>query len=282
MNASYNRPTIIAGFPHFNGGLLLAAVGFCAFAFAIATISNGQVIGFTEAYKQIELSSDEAGAISELYVEEGDAIAAGGVVAQLDSRVQELQLEIATKMASTTSQLVAAEKTLEKRKSILGRLQTLKAKGHASDSEIIRAEMELSIAEAKSLSAQEDIAVRELEQRRAEVQLARRSIVAPFGGVVSKVHRRQGEFLSPVKPEVVTIVQVDRLLATFNVPSSQASMFETGASFTLTLASGGTVEATVELVGVETDAQSGTVEIKLLFDNADGKIRSGESITLNV
>jgi RND family efflux transporter MFP subunit len=282
MNASYHRPDVTVGFPHFDVGPLLATVGFFAVVFAIASISNGQVIGFTEAYKQIELSSDEAGAISELYVEEGDAVIAGTVVAQLDSRVQNLQLEIATKMASTTSQLVAAEKTLEKRQSILKRLQTLKAKGHASDSEIIRAEMELSIAEAKSLSAKEDIAVRELEQRRAEVQLARRSIVAPFDGVVSKIHRRQGEFLSPVKPEVVTIVQVDRLLATFNVPSTQASMFEAGAQFTLTLASGGTVDATVERVGVETDAQSGTVEIKLVLDNADGKLRSGESVTLNI
>ena len=241
-----------------------------------------QVIGFTEAYKEIELSSDELGAISEMFVKEGGFVAANAPVAQLDSRVQKLQLEIATQLASTKSELIGAERVLAKRQSILNRLRILKSKGHVSDSEIIRAEMELSIAASKRLSAKEDLAVREIEMRRAAVQLERRSIVAPFGGVVSKIHRHPGEFLSPINPEVVTIIQIDRLLATFNVPSSRVSMFQVGATYQLELANGNIVDAVVEQVGVITDAQSGTVEVKLVIENANGDIRSGESITLNI
>jgi RND family efflux transporter MFP subunit len=243
---------------------------------------NAQVIGFTEPFKKIELSSDEAGAIATLHIEEGDAVAAGDTLAQLDSRVQTLQLEIATKLASTKSHLIGAKKTLEKRRAILKRLTELNAKGHASASEIIRAEMELSIAEAKWLGAQEDLAVRELEKKRAEVQLARRSITAPFSGVVSKIHRRQGEFLSPIHPEVVTIIQVDQLIAKFNIPSSQISMFSVGSTFQLALANGESIPATVKQISVITDAESGTVEVKLVIDNVNQKVRSGESVTLNI
>jgi len=219
-----------------------------------------QVIGFTEAYRTIDLSSDELGAIAVLFVNEGDHVEAKAPIAKLDSRVQKLQLEIATQVASTRSELTGAEHLLAKRKSILNRLRVLKAKGHASDSEIIRAEMELSIAEAKRMAAKEDMVVREIEMRRAAVE----------------------EFLSPISPEVVTIIQTDRLLAKFNVPSSKVSMIEVGATHQLELADGTIVDAVVEQVGVFTDAQSGTVQVKLVIDNSNGRIRSGESVRLNI
>ena len=294
MIARQNRLFILGGDPSLNLKAICAAFGFTCVALLFVSIANSQtvsdsapvqnsqVIGFTEAYKKIDLSSDELGAIAEMFVKEGDFVAAKAPVAQLDARVQKLQLEIATQVASTRSELDGAEQILAKRKSILNRLRALKAKGHASDSEIIRAEMELSIAEAKRMSAKEGMLVREIEMRRAAVQLERRSILAPFSGTVAKIHRHTGEFLSPLNPEVVTIIQTDRLLATFNVPSSKISMLEVGATHQLELANGSIVDAVVEQVGVITDAQSGTVEVKLVIDNADGRIRSGESVSLNI
>ena len=48
------------------------------------------------------------------------------------------------------------------------------------------------------------------------------------------------------------------------------------------LESGETVTGEVYIVGVETDPQSGTVEIKLVIDNSNFDIRSGENVTLNI
>lgn len=302
MLAQQNRSFILGGDPSFNLKTICAAVGFVCVGLAFVSIANSQtlsdsldsvdsvdssdaysqVIGFTEAYRTIDLSSDELGAIAVLFVNEGDHVEAKAPIAKLDSRVQKLQLEIATQVASTRSELTGAEHLLAKRKSILNRLRVLKAKGHASDSEIIRAEMELSIAEAKRMAAKEDMVVREIEMRRAAVELERRSIRTPFAGVVSKIHRHPGEFLSPISPEVVTIIQTDRLLAKFNVPSSKVSMIEVGATHQLELADGTIVDAVVEQVGVFTDAQSGTVQVKLVIDNSNGRIRSGESVRLNI
>ena len=45
---------------------------------------------------------------------------------------------------------------------------------------------------------------------------------------------------------------------------------------------GETVSGEVYIIGVETDPQSGTVEIKLVIDNSDFRIRSGENVTLNI
>ena len=215
-------------------------------------------------------------------MEEAQRVREGDPIARLDARVQELQLEIADHLAKTTSQLVAAEEAYNKRLAIADKLAELKAEGHASRSEIIRSQMELSIAKAKLLSAKEEVAVREIERRRAAVQLQRRTIFAPFDGVIAKIHSREGEFLSPLRPEVVTLVQVDRLIATFAVPSSQISSFEIGKDFNIQMSEGRMVLGTVHSIGVETDAQSGTVEVKLVIENPTLENRSGEICTLNI
>ena len=268
--------------PNYFRRLVTLFVGFCIAALLVASVAQGQIDGFIEPYRSIELSSDETGAIAELEVEEGDSVSTDQVVARLDVRVQELQLEIAAQLAKTTSQLLAAEETLKKREEISRRLKDLKSRGHASHSEIIRANMELSIAQAKVLAAEEEKTVREIECRRAEVQLARRTIVSPFDGLIAKIHRRQGEFLSPLHPEVATIIQVDRLLATFAVPSSQLGTFVIGKEFNLELENGDLVPAKVHRIGVETDAQSGTIEVKLVIENESLELRSGEICTLNI
>lgn len=258
------------------------AMAFCVIALVLSAVATAQIEGFTEPFRSIELSSDESGAIATMAVEEGQLVNTDDVIATLDSRVQKLQLEIATHLATSKSQLVAAEKTYQKRKEIAQRLTKLKARGHASDSELIRADMELSIADAKLMATREEAAVREIEQRRAQAELDRRTITAPFGGLISKIHRREGEYLSPLRPEIVTIIKVDQLLATFPVPSSMISQFEVGKEIELRFESGRTVVARVYSVSVQTDAQSGTIEVKLVFDNFEGETRSGEMCTLNI
>ena len=268
--------------PNFLNRAVIVFVGFCIAVLMLTAVADAQIDGFTGPFRSIELSSDETGSIAVLDVEEGDEVKADQVVAKLDTRVQELQLEIATQQANTKSQITAAEQALKKRRSIANRLNELNARGHASQSEIIRSEMELSIAEAKYLAAKEEQVVRGIEARRAKVQLDRRTIVSPFDGVVSKVHAREGEFLSPVSPEVVTIIQVDKLLATFAIPSSQIKEFKVGKEFNLEMEDGRTIVAEVYRVGVSTDAQSGTVEVKMVIDNQMQDIRSGEILTLNI
>lgn len=265
--------------------LVVLAISLAQAAFtqtALAQSEDFAIEGFIEPFRRIELSSDETGAIAELLVEEGARVQQGAVIAKLDSRVQEIQLEIARKVANSTSQQRAAGNTLKKRRAIAARLDQLKQQGHASPSEIIRSDLEISIAEANYYNAVEEAAVREVEMRRAQVQLERRTIRAPFSGFIAKVVRREGEFLSPLHPEVCTLIQVDKLLATFNVDSNEARDFHVGESFDLRLSDGSTVQGQVYSVGVEINPQSGTVEIKFVINNEDFKIRSGESCTLNV
>lgn len=262
--------------------LIFAAIVLAFAQPSFAQSEDFSIDGFIEPFRKIELSSDETGAIFEMMVEEGDLVDQNDVIARLDSRVQEIQLEIANKVADSSSQQRAAGNTLRKRRAISQRLEQLKERGHASESEIIRADLEMAIAEANYFNSVEEAAVREVEKRQAEVQLEKRTIRAPFSGFIAKIARREGEFLSPLHPEVCTLIQVDKLLASFNVNSQSAADFHAGQQHELRLSDGSTIQATVHSVGVEINPQSGTVEIKFVINNQDYKIRSGDSCSLNV
>jgi RND family efflux transporter MFP subunit len=238
--------------------------------------------GFTEPIRKIDLASDEVGAIFELAVEEGQAVVKDQVIANLDARIQKVQLDIATQLAENRSQLAAIAEEFNKRNQIREKLLKLRAEGHASQSEVVRAEMELSIAKARLETTRAEIEVRELERQRAEVQLQRRTIVAPFAGIVTKILTREGEFLSPMNPDVVTLAQMDQLMVRFNIPTSKVSSFMIGQVHPIELANGKTVLATVQQIGVEINAESETVEVKFVIDNQKREFLSGERVTLSI
>ena len=106
--------------------------------FMISAFSHGQIDGFTEPLRSIELSSDESGAIAELKVFEGQKIKANEIVASLDQRTQQIQLEIARQMVKNQSQIFAAEQAYRKRLAIHKQLEKLNTDGHASQSELIQ------------------------------------------------------------------------------------------------------------------------------------------------
>jgi RND family efflux transporter MFP subunit len=269
-------------FPQFNLKQILLFLTVCGLFLFLSAVSFSQYDGFTEPFRTIELASDETGLIEQLMVDEGEAIEKDGAIARLSSDLQQVQFELASHLAQSNSGIIAAEQTLAKRQAIYDQLVDLRRKNHANENEVTRAALELDLAISKLQSANDEHVAREIEQRRALKQLEKRTIAAPFAGVISKIHHKEGEYLSPLRPEIVTLVEIDRLYATFNIPSSEVSNLKIGDIHTLDMGNGRTIKAEVNSIGVQTDAESGTVRIKLLIDNSDRNLRSGEACIWNL
>ena len=269
-------------FQHFNLKQILMFLAGCGLFFFMTAVCSAQYDGFTEPFRTIELASDETGLIEQLLVKEGESIEKDGPIARLSSDLQQVQFELATHLAQTNSGMIAAEQTLAKRQAIYDQIVGLRSRNHANENEVTRAGMELGLATSKLQSARDEHIAREIEQRRALKQLEKRTIVAPFAGVIAKIHHKEGEYLSPLRPEIVTLVEIDCLYATFNIPSSEISELKIGDSHILDMGNRRTVKAEVHSIGVETDAESGTVRIKLLINNADHALRSGEACIWNL
>ena len=243
--------------------------------------ASAQIDGFTEPYRTIHVAAPESGIVTNLAVREGDRVKRGQVLAELDLSVWLAALEIAKKRMELQGRLQSAKAELRIRKVRLSKLEALRTKGYARQEEVDRAKADMEIASAGLLAAQEEQLIRKLEYAKIKAQVERRTIRSPIAGVVTKLHKEEAEFVAPNDPQILTIVQLDPLRATFSVSPIQAvrlsKLQKVRVSFTDLPQS---AEAAVEFISPVTDAESGTVRIKVIIDNPKSLYRSGERCAL--
>ena len=242
-----------------------------------------EVDGFTEPSKTVNVAAAETGTIKSIDVREGDVVKKGQVLARLDDEVHQALLAIAEEGMNSQGQLKSAEVEVDMHRRRLEKLEELREQGHARQEEVDRARADLEIAEARVLSANEVLQVRRLEHNKVQVQLNRRVVRASIDGVVSLLHKDEGEFVAPNDPHVLEIVCLDPLMATFNVPSYLAVRLKTEQQVSVHLGDVNKwVEAEVAVIAPVTDAESSTVRVKVRIPNSQGKFRSGEHCTLKL
>jgi RND family efflux transporter MFP subunit len=246
------------------------------------TVASGsEVDGFTEPFRTVEVAAVETGTIKSIEVKEGQRVSAGQILARLDDDVHLALLAIAEEAMHAQGQLKSASAEVDLRLDRLAKLESLRVDGHARQEEVDRARTDLEIAKARVLTAEELLLVRKLEYRKIYVQLERRTVRSPIDGVIKRLHKDPGEFVAPNDPYVLELVDLDRLLANFAVPSHEAVRLKEGQAISVFLDDVDQfVTGVVEFVSPVTDAESGTVRVKVRVANNEGKYRSGERCTL--
>ncbi|MHC4422115.1 MAG: efflux RND transporter periplasmic adaptor subunit, partial [Planctomycetota bacterium] len=153
-----------------------------------------RVTGELRALRRSKVATEEPGLVTEFPVREGRQVAAGDVLARLDSRRLSLELDALKADARAVESLIeerTANKVWRERELELYR-QSLE-RGAANMKEVLDAESEASMARARVTWAERQ---REVLKARAELlqeRLADMTIVAPFDGVVVIRHVELGE-----------------------------------------------------------------------------------------
>lgn len=262
-----------------NSGFYLSrrAIGLVSLALAswCSTAAAYDLEGFTEPYRTIRVASDESGTISDVYVKEGERVEADVPLARLNCDVHEAMLAIAEQNMNAQGRLAAALADMNLRKDRLDKLNDLRLEGHARQEEVDRAASEYTVAEANVRTAQEEQITRRLEWERTKAQIDRRTIRAPISGVIMATHKDVGEFLAPNDPDLLTLVQLDQLLANFTLTSYQAAQLSVGEELQIWFSEEHSTTGKVEFISPVTNAESGTVLIKLRIENPEGHFRSG-------
>ncbi len=246
-----------------------------------ASVNTDQQEAFAEPYRTIQVATSDMGIIREVLVHEGDLVDAEQPLVKLDDELVEASLRIAKQNLASRGAVNSADAELRLHTSRAEKFEALVRSGNARPEELERTKMEKEVAAARVLTAQESLVVRKLELERIQLELERKIVRSPLKGVVTKVHREVGEFVSPTDPVVVTVVQLDPLLATFSLKPTQAGQLQVGRAVQVLFASSETpVKAEVEFVSRVTDARSGTVRVKVRIPNAKGTCRSGDRCVL--
>jgi RND family efflux transporter MFP subunit len=223
----------------------------------LATTSSAEpppVLGYLEPHRIITVSAAEAGVLAEILVSEGASVKTNQVLARLDTKVLEQELEI----ARSEAKLQATRKQ---------RIEELSSSARSTADELER--------------ARTDVAIKEAEVRKIEAMIENRTLRSPVNGVVTEIKRDPSESVSLNQPHVLTVVEIDRLIVNLFLEPTRTKDWKTGSEVNLRLLDENTTAiGVVEFLSPVIDAASGTIRVKFRIDNAEKKHRAGGRCTL--
>lgn len=236
-----------------------------------------------EPSEVLELGAPIAGVLEAVYVDRGDTVRAGQLVAALHADVEAAQLRLAEARAGSDAEILARQAALSLVVAESTRMQTLLDRNVASaqQAEEVAARLETARMDLRLAILEQTLANIEAERARAAIE--QRRIHSPINGVVLRRNRGPGEYAFQ-ETHVLTVARVDVLHVEAYLPIAHRAEIATGDTVTVTLEHplGAVVSATVNLVDSIFDAATGTFGIRAVIDNEDGAIAGGQSCRLHL
>lgn len=245
-----------------------------------ANPSNHSPDGILEPWKVSDVACAESGIVDAILTEIGKHVRAGEPLASLDTDSVELQLLIAIAQADSNGREQSVRSDVELNQRKVSAFREARQNQYSSQLELERAIAELSVSQGRLLAELQDREVLRLHVKRLQKQLEQHTIVAPIDGIVVQIHKQLGEFVAPTSPEVVRIVDVSKLRASFFLRIEEVETLENETSVRVRLHNGQVVPATVEHIAPFADSESGLIEVRVLIENQDHRIRSSRCTLL--
>lgn len=155
--------------------------------------------GYIRAHRVVSISSSMSGRLMSIAVREGDRVRRGQVLALLDGREIDAQVEMArAQLEQARWRIQEAELQLQKARDDTRRVQGLAAQGMVSDAALSDAQFKSASAELQLKAAQASARVQQAAVQAAEVMQANTVIRAPQDGLVTALSASPGEVVTPL------------------------------------------------------------------------------------
>ncbi|NOZ57306.1 MAG: efflux RND transporter periplasmic adaptor subunit, partial [Calditrichaeota bacterium] len=226
--------------------------------------------GQVQAWRVANVGPEIGGRIARIYVQEGDWVKKGQVLAELDTRSMRLQKEQAeAAVAVAKANLETAQRTWE-------RISRLHEQGMVTDQDFEKAELGLKSAKAQLQQAKAALHL-------AEYQLDVAIMKAPFDGVVTGKWHEEGDVVNPMMglagrgSGVLTVVDPTRVKVTVQLPPSEVALVRKGQKAFLEVATkpGTRFYGEVTWVNPGADPGSKTFSAQIVCKNPGLAIKPG-------
>ena len=213
-------------------------------------------IGTVTAAQGVVVSADLPGTVASIEFESGKRVQAGDVLVRLDSRQEQAQLAAAKAQQHLTSVN-------------LERLRTLRAQGVAAAAEFDQAEAEAMQAEAR------------VNEIRATIE--RKTIRAPFSGVLGIRQVNLGQYLNPGQA-VVPLQSRHPVYVDFSVPQQEINNLHVGNKLSVKVEGDTNAAATGKITAVNSviDQATRNVNVRATFENSDERLVPGMFVEASV
>ncbi len=237
----------------------------------------GDVVSCTIRPRQVvQLASPVSGRIAEEFVDRGDAVSQGEVVAKLESGVEEAQLALDLYRAENSTERETAEADLGFNERQLERKQKLRDNMFAKmddvddyTTRIVQDRISIRKAEInKHLSA--------LEAARSASALNLRRVKSSIDGVVTERKLQPGEYVYEQTP-IMTIAQIDPLSVELVVSAQLYGTIKVGGTVEIhpNPPVSGVYRVKVDVVDPVIDVASETFGVRLILPNPGRVIAAG-------
>ena len=230
--------------------VVIATAGRAAINDRVSAIGDGVALHSVTVFPRSE------GILTRIHVGPGDRVAAGDMLAELDLETQTIardQAQLAVRIAAEKVQRY--ERLLQSR----------------------------AVSEVQLIEARNEKENAELELRSAEVELDRRLIKAPIGGIVGILPVERGDHVRS-ETEIATVDDRSIVIVDFWVPERFAAMVQVGQTVEAEpIAMAGTVyPGIVKAIASRVDRVSRTLQIRAHIENSDDRLRPGMSFQVNL
>ncbi len=231
-----------------------------------------------EPAQVVELRTTVEGLIDKVHVRRGDNVRRGQVLAELQSRAERLAVESARFRSQMAGQIATAENRVAYATKKFERVEQLQQQQMMSAQARDEADAELRLAQAELKAALENRDLARIEHQRAVEQLAMRTLVSPFDGVVIDRMLNPGDLAESGtgRKAVLKLAQIDPLRVDIVLPGALFGQVRAGARVVVLPQGGGARHvAMVRMVDKVVDAASGTLVARVELPNRDGSVPSG-------
>jgi RND family efflux transporter MFP subunit len=228
-----------------------------------ATLRSGPAItGTLVADREARIRAEVSGAVLQTYVDAGQRVSAGTVLARIDDAV--LQDAALSARSMVTQATVSADQATRE----LGRAKTLVAAGAI-------AERDVEAAERANVSAQAQLADAKSRLSTVEKSLKNATVRAPFAGVVAEKSVSPGDVVAP-GAALFTVIDPSSLRVSASVPTNALADVHVGSPVMFTVnGSDRELQGKVTRVSPTVDPQTRQVSLQASLPNDKNALVAG-------
>lgn len=256
--------------------------------FCLSSAMAGEVIsisGITEPIHDVHLSLTTMGTVNKIFYHEGDYVKKGTVILNLDLKLEALEVKRRKLIWVSKAEVNSANARVATMTSHLKSTRELyKSTGSISQEELELQQLEHDLAVAEKERMENNELRERIEYEIALEQLNKRSLRAPFSGVITELHVGLGETSESDVP-LVHLVDTSQVLFVCTVEEQVGRTLKSGPEVDLEIQAGSTpikIKGEITYVDPVVDPASGLQKVKVLFQNEEGEIHPGVAGTMFV
>ncbi len=265
------------------------------------------ITGSLEADESVNLSSEVAGRISTVRVDFGQTVRKGDIIAELDKREFQWQLDRAkATLAQTAARLAMkspddafptstpsirqAEAQLEDARSKFASASKLVQSGDIAKERATELEKAMDARQAVLDAARDDLnmMIAQLRAQKADVELATKRlgdtiIRAPFDGGITSKAVSPGQYIKE-NTTIATLIKTNPVRLRVEVPENYSSLVKPGStvSFTTDAAPGKEFTARIQTLNPSFDSKNRTLVAESKFAVTDPRLRPGSFVQVKL